>query len=150
MNTPAEANTGRQRAASHSSSGNSMATGNFQGAGGRETKIPVIAATAASAATPSKNSRRGGGSRTTEASPITSGATVRMPRRSDANQTCQTLKNGAVEGPKMPIAHAAPTAAVAVATPAATKNPSTRGRLSILKAGPNQRSINHVNKTTSP
>jgi hypothetical protein len=36
-----------------------------------------------------------GGSRVTEASPITSGAIVTMPSASDANQFCQVLRNDA-------------------------------------------------------
>src|SRR5262245_38378723 len=97
-NAAAAAKTGRQRAASHSSNGNSMATGTivFQGSGGSETTNPVIAASAASAPTPSISSHRGGGLRTAEANPIISGATVRMPRRSDANQCCQVVNIDAV------------------------------------------------------
>src|SRR5262245_39938196 len=97
MNVAAEAKTGWQRAASHSSNGNSMAMGAtvFQGAGGRKTMIRVIPANSASAATPSKGSVRSGGSRTAAARPTISGAIVRMPSRSDANHSYQVVRNGA-------------------------------------------------------
>src|SRR5262245_8002098 len=97
MNAAAEAKTGWQRAASHSSNGNSMAIGTavFQGTGGRKIMIPVIPATAASAATPSISSLRGGGLRTAAARPTISGAIVRMPSRSDANHSYQVVRSGA-------------------------------------------------------
>ena len=86
MNAAAEAKTGRQRAASHSSSGKSSATGTTisHGSGGREIIIPVVANTAASATPPSMSSLRGGGARMAEVRPITTGATVMMPSASDA------------------------------------------------------------------
>src|SRR5262245_51005794 len=96
MNAAAEAKTGWQRAATHSSNGNSMAMGTtvFQGAGGRKTMTPVIPASATSAAAPSTSSLRGGGLCMAAASPIISGAIVRMPSRSDANQSYQVVRNG--------------------------------------------------------
>src|SRR5262249_15466055 len=98
MNAATEAKTGWQRAASHSSNGNSMAMGTtvFQGAGGRKTMTPVIAVNTASAATPSISSLPGGGLRTAAASPTISGAIVRMPSRSDANHSYQVVRSGAV------------------------------------------------------
>src|SRR6267143_3889525 len=88
MNAAAAANTGRQRAASHSRIGNSRATGTIvcHGFGGIETMMTVIAANATSATTPAMISLRGVGSRTAWARPLTSGATVTMQRASDANQ----------------------------------------------------------------
>ena len=41
-------------------------------------------------------------------------------------------------------------AAIAVAIVAAAKKPTTRGSVSRLKAGPNQRSINHIASSASP
>src|SRR5262245_26963398 len=97
MNAAAEAKTGWQRAESHSSNGNSMAMGTtvFQGAGGRQTMTPVIQASAASAAAPSTSSLRGGGLRTAAASPTISGAIVRIPSRSDLNQSYHVVRSGA-------------------------------------------------------
>src|SRR5262245_20224361 len=132
MNTPAPVNTGRQRAPSHSSSGNRSVAGTIinQGPVNQAKANPFVTANATSASVPSINSRLVGVLRTAAASPINRGATVIMPSTSDANQICQTLRNAAVEGPKRLIAHAAPTAIVAVATVAATKNVSTPRRLS--------------------
>src|SRR6516225_3814899 len=98
MNAAAEAKTGWQRAASHSRSGNSRATGItvFQGSGGSDMIIPVIAATSASATLPSMIMLRRGGSRTAEPSPITRGATVMMPSASDANHCRQVVRIGPV------------------------------------------------------
>src|SRR5689334_19135655 len=94
MNVAAEAKTGWQRAASHSTKENSIATGTtvFQGAGGRKTISTVIPVSATSAATPSISSLRGGGLRTAAATPIISGAIMRMPSRSDANQSYQMVR----------------------------------------------------------
>src|SRR5216684_1316553 len=98
MNAPAAANTGRQRAASHSRIGNSRVTGTIvcHGFGGSETMMTVIAANATSATTPSMISLRGGGSRTAWARPMTSGATVMMPTASEANQCSQVVQSGVV------------------------------------------------------
>src|ERR1700722_19547679 len=84
----AAANTGLQRAASHSNSGNSAAMGTTvaQGSRGRKMMTPLNKASVASAAPPSMTSRRGGGSRADESSPISNGATVMMPRASEVNQ----------------------------------------------------------------
>src|SRR5215468_241870 len=99
INAAAAANTGRQRAASHSRIGNSRTTGTTgsHGSGGSETMMTVItAANATSATTPSMISLRRGGSRRDSARPITSGATVMMPMAPDANQCCQVTPIGAV------------------------------------------------------
>src|SRR5215510_3014523 len=132
MNTPAAVNTGRQRAPSHSSSGNRSVAGTIinQGRVNQANTNPFVTVSATSASVASINSRLVGVLRMAAASPINRGATVTMQSTSDANHTCQTLRNAAVEGPKRLIAHAAPTATVAVPTMAATKNVSTLRRLS--------------------
>src|SRR4030081_496167 len=88
MNAAAAANTGRQRAASHSNSGNSRAIGTkvAHDSRGRKILIALVAVIATSAMAPSMASLCGGGSRTAAATPINSGATVTMPSASDANQ----------------------------------------------------------------
>src|SRR3954469_24521820 len=81
----AAANTGRQRADSHSNSGNTKAIGNTvsQDCCGKKIIIALINDIAASATAPSRASLGGGGSRAAAASPISSGATVTMPSASD-------------------------------------------------------------------
>src|SRR5262252_1471531 len=103
-NAAAAENTGRHRAASHNNIGNSQAIGNSicQGFGGSEMTIPVIAASARSAALPSMISRRRGGSRTAAATPIMIGATVTMPKASDAIQ-CHKLVSIGAEGPTISL-----------------------------------------------
>src|SRR5262245_34951697 len=99
MNAAAAANTGWQRAVSHSRIGSSRAAGRTvcQGSGGSKTTMTAItAANATSATTPSKISLAGGGLRRALARPITSGATMMMPMASDANQCCQVVQTGAV------------------------------------------------------
>src|SRR5215470_3602100 len=98
MKAAAAAKTGRQRAAIHNRTGNSSAIGTtvVQGSGGRAMTTTLMTMSDASAANPSMVSLRAGGSRAAEASPITSGAMVTMPRASDANQFCQVTKTDAV------------------------------------------------------
>src|SRR5256885_14182678 len=98
MKAAAAAKTGRQRAAIHNSTGNSSATGTavVQGPGGSEMGMMLVTMIDASATRPSMVSLRAGGSRDTEASPITSGAIVMMPRASDANQFSQLTRIDAV------------------------------------------------------
>src|SRR5262249_55064520 len=92
------ANTGWQRAASHSRIGNSRATGATvsQGSDGSETMVTVITANTTSPTFPSRISLRGGGARRALARPITSGATVIMPTASDANQCRQIVQADAI------------------------------------------------------
>src|SRR5437660_847394 len=99
MKTATAAKNGRQRAASHKSGGNNRATGTTvaKSSGGNEMTNPLIRASAATAAAPSVSSLREGGSRATEARPITSGATVMMPSASEPTQCCQMVPTGAVE-----------------------------------------------------
>src|SRR5215467_9228085 len=99
---PAAENAGRARAASHAKTGNSQVIGNIvsQSPRGSEMISPVINARATSANVPSMFSLRGDGCRTTAASPVTSGATAMMPRKSDANQCCQVVNIGA-DGPSI-------------------------------------------------
>src|SRR4029079_9087128 len=98
-NAAAAANAGRQRAASHSSRGNTNASGTIVANETRGRKIASVLVTviAASATAPSKVSFGGGGSLTAAARPISSGATVTMPSASDANQCCQMVRLGTVE-----------------------------------------------------
>ena len=137
VNTAPAANTGRQREPSQSSSGNKNAAGAIsdQDPVNRAKAKPFATDTMTTATVPSSNSRHDGGSRTAAATPIRSGATVMTPSASDANQTSHTSRNDAVEGPKSFIAPEAPRAAIAVATVAAAKKPSTRRRPSRLKVG---------------
>src|SRR5215471_10163736 len=146
MNAAAAANTGRQRAASHSRIGNSRATGTTvsHGSGGSETMMIVITANAISATTPSMISLRGGGSRKASATPITSGATVMMPTASDANQCCQVVQIGAVGLWNNLYATVPPIPEAAVATTAAASRPSTLRSLPRLKSEPKWRSISHA------
>src|SRR5215475_1637783 len=98
MNAAAAANTGWQRAVSHSRIGSSRAAERTvcHGSGGSKTMMTIITtANAASATRPSTISLRGGGLRRASARPITSGATVMMPTASDANQCCQVIHIGA-------------------------------------------------------
>src|SRR5262249_42897021 len=135
---PAAAKTGRQRAASHSSIGNSSALGTTvsQGWGGREMMIPVIPANSASAAPPSMSSLRGGGSRRAAAAPITRGASDMMPRASDANQCHQVVRIGAVGVADSLYTRAPPTPEIIVAPPAATRKPATGRSLLSVKLVP--------------
>src|SRR5262245_59527557 len=147
-NTAAAANTGRQRAPSHSSSGNRTVTDAMlaQGPDIRAKANWLVAASNTSASVPSMSSRHDGPSRIAAVNPINSGATVMMPSASDTNHSHQTLSIGAAEGPNSLIATAAATAAAAVATAPAAKNPNTWCRLARLKWEPKKRSINHAVK----
>src|SRR5262245_12048920 len=96
-NTAADIKAGRQRAASQSSMGNTNSTGtttSHQWSGNKKMMIAMVAATATSATMPSKTSRRGGGTRTTDASPMINGATAMIPIASDENQCCQLTRTG--------------------------------------------------------
>src|SRR4029450_1942466 len=74
-NAAASANTGRQRTAIHSSTGNTRATGNAvdQGPCGSETTNALNAANVITPPAPSTTSRRGGRLRTASAIPTTNG-----------------------------------------------------------------------------
>src|SRR5262245_11208671 len=152
VNTAAAANTGRQRELSQSSNGKRNAIGAIsdQDPVSRANANPFATDTAATAIVPSTSSRHDGQSRAVAAIPISSGAIVTKPIASDTNQTFQTSRNAAVEGPNSFIASEAPAAAVAVAATAAARNPKTRRRLSRSKAGPNQRAISHDPARASP
>src|SRR5215468_3334671 len=84
-NAPAAEKDGSQRAASHNRIGNSQVIGNTvsQSSRGSEMINAVVTASATSASTPSITSLNGGRRRTTEASPITSGATAMTPATTD-------------------------------------------------------------------
>src|SRR6476620_1883968 len=103
-NAPAAENAGRARAASHAKTGNNQVIGNTVSQSPRGSKMisPVVNATATRPNVPSITSLRGDGRRTTEASPITSGATAMMPTKSDANQCCQ-VSNIAADGPRITL-----------------------------------------------
>src|SRR5262249_51885699 len=96
MKAAAAANNGRHRAASHNSKGKSAATGTTvtQDCRGKKITTPLNTARVASATSPSTISRRGGGSRAHEISPIKTGAVVMIPSASDANQWYQIVRAG--------------------------------------------------------
>src|SRR6476661_1748500 len=98
MNAAAAAKTGRQRAASHSSGANNTATGPTvaKSSDCRKMPSPLTTASAATAKAPSTSSLGGGRSREAEASSISNGATVIIPRPSDATQCCQVVRIGLV------------------------------------------------------
>ena len=91
IKAPAALKTGCHRAASHNKIGNTSAAGTTvsQRLSGRETITALIAPSTASAARLSMASRHAGGRRSTEAIPITSGATETMPAKSDTIQCDQ-------------------------------------------------------------
>ena len=99
MKAAVAAKTGWQRAASHNSIGNRSATGTTvpQSPCGRKMTNPFRMTSATSAAAPSINPRRDGGCRAAEANSMISGATVMIPRASEANQCCQIVRIGAFE-----------------------------------------------------
>ncbi len=98
MNAAAEAKTGRQRAASHSSGANNTATGPTvaKRSDRRKMATPLTRASAATAKAPSTSSLTGGRSREAEPSSISIGATVIIPNPSDAIQCCQIVNIGVV------------------------------------------------------
>src|SRR5215831_7909760 len=102
-NTATAANTGRQRTATHNSTGSARATGKAvaQGPCGKEMRNALSAARVTSAIVPSISSRRAGGSRNASPSPISSGATVIRPSEHDANQSRHTLKGIAAGSTKL-------------------------------------------------
>src|SRR5678816_2607915 len=76
----------------------------------RRMTAALAPADATSAVMPSMSSVRDGGSRPVAASSMISGATVRMPSASDANQCCQVDRIGAVElwkyrNPAVPVSY---------------------------------------------
>src|SRR6516164_3578657 len=127
-NMTADVKTGRQRAAGHSSKGNSSTTStsmSHQVGGSRKIIIPVATATATSATTPSMSSLRGGGARRAAATPMISGATVMMPIESEATHCCQTIQ-GDTSGLWLSLyATAPPTPETTVPTIVAASSPST-------------------------
>src|SRR5580704_17823953 len=88
INTAVAAKTGLQRAASHSSSGNSSAISAAitQDSRGKKMISPLNKVSGTRAATASMTSLRGGGSRIAEMSPINIGATATMPATLEVNQ----------------------------------------------------------------
>src|SRR5262245_33534457 len=115
-NPLAAENTGRQRTATQSRTGNTRATGNAvdHGPSGSETTNALNATNITTPTAASNSSRRGGALRTASAIPISSGATVTMPNRHEANQTRHTLKRDPVD-PIRPTAIVEPRAATAAA-----------------------------------
>src|SRR5215510_4609477 len=122
----AAANTGRQRMATHSSKGNTKASGKAvaQGPSGKEIKKAVSAMSAMSPAQPSISSGRGSRSRLASPSSMSSGETVTIPSEDAANQRRHTYR-GDVVGSMELMANAAPAAAIADPAALAAKNPST-------------------------
>ena len=113
-------------------------------------QIPLIPVSTTSAATPSMSSLRGGGLRAAEASSIISGATVRIPSASDANQCCQVDKMDAVELWKYKNPAVPPIPETAAATIAAARIPSTWLSRSRLNPKPKYFSISHPASSASP
>src|SRR5262249_11050890 len=99
MKAAAAAKTGRQRAASHNKGANSTATGPTlaKRSDCRKMASALTSANAATVTAPSTSSLNGGRSREADASSISNGATVIMPRPSDASQCCQIVKIGVAE-----------------------------------------------------
>src|SRR5215813_8879245 len=98
MKAAAAAKTGRQRAASHSIGANKTATGPTlaRSSDRRKMASPLTSASVTTVSAPSKSSLIGGRSRDAAASSISKGATVMIPRASDANQCCHVVKIGVV------------------------------------------------------
>src|SRR5262245_51562879 len=138
-------NTGRQRTAIHSKTGNTKATSNAVGHGrsGSEATNALNAPNMATPSAPSTNSRREGELRTVSAIPTSSGATVTMPRRQDANQNRHTAKGDPVDSITL-TAHVAAIAAAAAPNVAATRKPSTCDTSASSSDLPNQRSMSPV------
>src|SRR5262245_14256764 len=97
LSTAAAANTGRQREPSQSRSGNSKVAGatSAQGPESSARENPLNTVMLRTANEPSISSRNDGGSRTTAPSPTKSGATVMMPRASEANHARQIASHDA-------------------------------------------------------
>src|SRR5579871_4271168 len=138
MSAAPAAKTGRQRAASHNSGANKMATGPTVASKSDLTKIasPLTSASAATVNTPSASSANGGRSRQAEASSITNGATVMIPSPSDANQCCQIVVTGVDVLWNSLKVRAPPTPDTAAPMIAAATSPSTLRNLPSLKSGP--------------
>src|ERR1700749_2137091 len=98
MKAAAAAKTGRQRAASHNSGANNTATGPTLAKSSDRWKManPLTSASATTVTAPSTSSLNGGRSREAGASSISNGATVIIPKPSDANQCCQIVRIGVV------------------------------------------------------
>src|SRR6516165_10169294 len=96
MNAAPAAKTGRHRAASQSIGANNTATGPTFASSSDRRKIasPLTSASAATVKTPSAISPSGGRSRLAQASSIKTGATVMIPRPSEANQCSQIVDSG--------------------------------------------------------
>src|ERR1700678_1194971 len=126
-NTPAAANTGRQRAASHNSTGNNSAPGATvsQNCSGSESTTPVIAASANRPAAPSISSLRGGRSRMAAENPIKTGATVTTPTATPVHQCSQVVRISASGPRNNRDATAPPKDDGAVPAMAAPKKPKT-------------------------
>src|SRR6516165_4506412 len=97
INTEADANSGWQRAATQSTTGNSNTTAthiSHQSGGSMKMILPAVATTTISAATPSTSSRRDGGARRAAKRPTIKGATAMMPMESEAIHCRQTVQAG--------------------------------------------------------
>src|SRR5215510_13294582 len=127
-NMTADAKTGRQRAAGHSSRGNSSTTStsmSHQVGGSRKMIIPVVTTTATSATTPSMSSLRGGVARKAAASPMINGAIVMMPIESEATHCCQTIQGDTLGLWPSLYATVPPTPETMVPTTVAASSPNT-------------------------
>src|SRR5258706_8791617 len=151
-NAAAAANTGRHRAATHSTNGNREAAGTTvaHSPGGRaKTSVPVTAS-ATSAIEPSTSSRVGNARRDADARPMSTGARVTIPSASEANQRSQIVSGGAVVWPNNSSVAVAPAAAAPAPMAAARNSPVTCGISSSLNPRPTQRSISQATSRTSP
>src|SRR5262249_33808076 len=137
-NAAIEPKRGRQRAAIHSSSGNSRTPGTMtiQGASSRNTANQTTAESTASATRPSMSSRLGGGSRIADARPITNGATATTPTAYEANQSCQIARAGYGEPRKYTWPAVPPIPETAALTAVAAISPNTWRRLLRRKFAP--------------
>src|SRR5262245_13288240 len=138
MNAAAEANTGRQRAASHNSGANNSVTGPTVAKSSHRWNMasPHVTANATTANAPSMNSLRESRSREDEMSSISNGATVMIPSPSDSNHCCQVVNSGVAELWSNSNVTAPPIPETAVPIIAAATNPSTLRSLPSLKPDP--------------
>src|SRR5580698_197697 len=144
MKVAALAMPGGRRAAIQTNKGHraTMASSPVQGLFGKNTRNAHSTHKTASANALSAASRVDGALRINDAKPITSGATVSVPRPSEANQCSHTVGADALESPwnqTNPIVPTIPE--IAVPTIVAANSPSTRRRVLSSNGEPYDRSI---------
>jgi hypothetical protein len=107
MKLAAAENIGEQRAASQRSTGKTRASGSaavHDSRGVKTASAPLTAPSNIRAAVPSASSGRAGIFRQAAANPISSGASARMPRASEANQCCHYAQDGRGRAVKQHVA----------------------------------------------